>query len=227
MDAVDGRQARATPGADAARAARAAGAPRRGAALDRTPPGADARAAPTSRPTTRSRRRRSGATASSRASPLADYAALPRRAGDCSWASGASSAARGEDGPSYEELVETEGRPRLRMWLDRIQTEGLLEAAVVYGYFPCVSEGDDLVVLHDEGERRAGAVPVHLPAPAPRPAPVPGRLLPAARRVRARSTWSRFTLGHDGQRRSRGDRGAVRRPTPTATTSSCTGCPCS
>ena len=42
-------------------------------------------------------------------------------------------------GPSYEELVETEGRPRLRYWLDRLQTEGLLEAAVVYGYFPCVS----------------------------------------------------------------------------------------
>src|SRR3954466_564338 len=38
------------------------------------------------------------------------------------------------DGPSYDELVETEGRPRLRMWLDRIKTEGLMEAAVVYGY---------------------------------------------------------------------------------------------
>ena len=56
------------------------------------------------------------------------------------------------DGPSYEELVETEGRPRLRMWLDRIHTEGLLEAAVVYGYFPAVSEGNDLVVLHHDGE---------------------------------------------------------------------------
>ena len=52
--------------------------------------------------------------------------------------------ARGGGGPTYEELVETEGRPRLRMWLDRMQTEGLLEAAVVYGYFPCVSEGNDL-----------------------------------------------------------------------------------
>src|SRR5271168_4094826 len=31
-------------------------------------------------------------------------------------------------GVSYEELVETEGRPRLRMWLERVQTEGLLEA---------------------------------------------------------------------------------------------------
>ncbi|MEY4742458.1 MAG: hypothetical protein RL672_1208 [Actinomycetota bacterium] len=55
---------------------------------------------------------------------------------------------RGEGGASYEELVETEGRPRLRAWLERIQTEGLLEAAVVYGYFPAVSDGDDLVILH-------------------------------------------------------------------------------
>ncbi len=56
--------------------------------------------------------------------------------------------ARGNDGPSYEELVETEGRPRLRYWLDRLSTDGILaHAAVVYGYFPAVSEGDDVVVL--------------------------------------------------------------------------------
>ena len=55
------------------------------------------------------------------------------------------------DGPSYEELVETEGRPRLRMWLDRLASEGLLEAAVAYAYVPAWSEGDDLVVLHHEG----------------------------------------------------------------------------
>jgi 5-methyltetrahydrofolate--homocysteine methyltransferase len=59
---------------------------------------------------------------------------------------------RGVGGASYDELVETEGRPRLRMWLDRIHTEGLLEAAVVYGYFPCYAEGDDLVILHHEGD---------------------------------------------------------------------------
>ncbi len=59
--------------------------------------------------------------------------------------------ARGSAGPSYEELVETEGRPRLRYWLDRFQTEGLLEAAVAYGYYPCVSKGDDLVVLDEQG----------------------------------------------------------------------------
>ncbi|OUS95850.1 methionine synthase [Rhodococcus sp. NCIMB 12038] len=55
---------------------------------------------------------------------------------------------RSGDGPTYEELVETEGRPRLRYWLDRLSTEGILaHAAVVYGYFPAVSEGDDVVVL--------------------------------------------------------------------------------
>ena len=55
---------------------------------------------------------------------------------------------KGGQGPSYEELVETEGRPRLRYWLDRLSTEGILaHAAVVYGYFPAVSEGDDVVVL--------------------------------------------------------------------------------
>jgi 5-methyltetrahydrofolate--homocysteine methyltransferase len=54
---------------------------------------------------------------------------------------------RAEGGPSYDDLVETEGRPRLRTWLDRIQTEAILEPAVVYGYWPCYSDGDDLVVL--------------------------------------------------------------------------------
>jgi len=55
---------------------------------------------------------------------------------------------RGGEGPSYQELVETEGRPRLRYWLDRLSTDGVLaHAAVVYGYFPAVSEGNDVIVL--------------------------------------------------------------------------------
>ncbi|MFJ6700418.1 methionine synthase [Streptomyces sp. NPDC091272] len=57
-------------------------------------------------------------------------------------------------GPSYEELVESEGRPHLRGWLDKLHTEGLLEAAVVHGYFPCVSKGDDLILLHEDGSER-------------------------------------------------------------------------
>ncbi|MFE3769903.1 methionine synthase [Streptomyces sp. NPDC059122] len=62
--------------------------------------------------------------------------------------------ARTGEGPTYEELVETEGRPRLRGWLDKLQTENLLEAAVVYGYFPCVSKGDDLILLGEDGTER-------------------------------------------------------------------------
>ncbi|GFH37032.1 methionine synthase [Streptomyces pacificus] len=62
--------------------------------------------------------------------------------------------ARSGDGPSYEELAETEGRPRLRGWLDRLHTRNLLEAAVVYGYFPCVSKGDDLILLDEAGNER-------------------------------------------------------------------------
>ncbi|MGI8993868.1 MAG: methionine synthase [Nocardioidaceae bacterium] len=54
------------------------------------------------------------------------------------------------DGLSYDELIETEGRPRLRGWLNRIQTEQIMEPAVVYGYWPCYSERDDIVVLDPE-----------------------------------------------------------------------------
>lgn len=79
--------------------------------------------------------------------PLRDYAAyLDERATFMGqWGLKPS---RADDGASYEQLVEEEGRPRLRAWLEKIQTDSLLEAAVVYGYFPAVSDGDDLVILH-------------------------------------------------------------------------------
>ena len=51
----------------------------------------------------------------------------------------------------YERMVEDEGRPRLRALLNEVQSQGWLSAAVVYGYFPCYSEGNDLVVLHHDG----------------------------------------------------------------------------
>jgi 5-methyltetrahydrofolate--homocysteine methyltransferase len=85
--------------------------------------------------------------------PLADYAAfLDERA--LFLGQWGLKPARGRDGPSHQELAETEGRPRLRMWLERAQTEGLLQAAVVHGYFRCVSEADDLVVLDERGAER-------------------------------------------------------------------------
>ena len=53
---------------------------------------------------------------------------------------------RKDDGPTYEDLVETEGRPRLRALLDRLQTENLLEAAVVYGYYPAWADGNYVII---------------------------------------------------------------------------------
>jgi 5-methyltetrahydrofolate--homocysteine methyltransferase len=54
----------------------------------------------------------------------------------------------------YENMVEAEGRPRLRSLLNEVQSSGWLNAAVVYGYFPCYSEGNDLVILHHEGDSK-------------------------------------------------------------------------
>jgi 5-methyltetrahydrofolate--homocysteine methyltransferase len=82
--------------------------------------------------------------------PLADYAALldERATFLGQWGL---RGARGGSGPSYEELVETEGRPRLRYWMDRLVADQVLEASVVYGYFPAYSSGNDLVVLDENG----------------------------------------------------------------------------
>jgi 5-methyltetrahydrofolate--homocysteine methyltransferase len=54
----------------------------------------------------------------------------------------------------YESMVEEEGRPRLRALINEVQSKGWLNAAVVYGYFPCYSEGNDLVILQHEGENK-------------------------------------------------------------------------
>jgi 5-methyltetrahydrofolate--homocysteine methyltransferase len=54
----------------------------------------------------------------------------------------------------YEEMVENQGRPRLRSLLNEAVSQGWINAAVVYGYFPCYSEGNDLVILHHQGEKK-------------------------------------------------------------------------
>ena len=59
------------------------------------------------------------------------------------------SGARGQ----YEEMIEKEARPRLRQLVNESLSQSWLNAAVVYGYFPCYSEGNDLVILHHEPER--------------------------------------------------------------------------
>jgi 5-methyltetrahydrofolate--homocysteine methyltransferase len=50
----------------------------------------------------------------------------------------------------FDLMAEEEGRPRLRSLLNDAQREKWLEAGVVYGYFPCYSEGEQLVLLDHE-----------------------------------------------------------------------------
>lgn len=57
-------------------------------------------------------------------------------------------------GPSFEEVVEAEAMPRLRMWMDRIKTENLANFGVVYGYFPVHSDGETLIVGDPEDHSR-------------------------------------------------------------------------
>ena len=157
--------------------------------------------------------------------PLAEYAAyLDERAlfmGQ--WGLKPSRGSADHGGASYEELVETEGRPRLRMWLERMQTEGLLEAAVVYGYFRCVSSGNDLIVLGPDG-----VPPSSSGSPSPGSGATGGCAWPtsSSRRATGRPTWSRSSSppwggGSPWRLASFSPR------TPTASTSSCTGYPSS
>ncbi|MEU2508177.1 methionine synthase [Streptomyces sp. NPDC007863] len=76
--------------------------------------------------------------------PLKDYA---------SWLDEAA-LFKGQWGLKDPASIESEGRPRLRALLDRVEREGLVEAAVVYGWFPCVSKGEDLILLDEHGSER-------------------------------------------------------------------------
>jgi 5-methyltetrahydrofolate--homocysteine methyltransferase len=60
----------------------------------------------------------------------------------------------GLKGKDFETMAEQQGRPQLRSLLNDVQSNGWLNAAVVYGYFPCYSDGNDLVVLHHEGNSK-------------------------------------------------------------------------
>jgi len=57
-------------------------------------------------------------------------------------------------GPGYDELVQAEGLPRLRRWLDRLRTENLVAPGVVYGYWPCFSRGETLVLIDPQDRSR-------------------------------------------------------------------------
>ncbi len=50
----------------------------------------------------------------------------------------------------YAKLLETEVYPKFKAIKAQAIREKLLEAKLVYGYFPCRSEGNDLIILQDD-----------------------------------------------------------------------------
>ncbi len=54
---------------------------------------------------------------------------------------------RGMDKAEYERLIQTEFGPKLEALKGEVLANGWLTPKVVYGYFPCHAEGNDLVVL--------------------------------------------------------------------------------
>ncbi len=69
--------------------------------------------------------------------------------------------------PMVHATKEPDGRPRLRYWLDRLIADKILEAAVVYGYFPAYSEGNTLVVLDENGISRSAQFTRRIPRLSP------------------------------------------------------------
>ena len=82
---------------------------------------------------------------------------------------------KGVKGEAWRQLLDDDFLPRLdRMWRE----QDYLHPRAVLGYFPCFSEGNEIVVL-DPGGPRDRARAARVPAPAgPRP-DLPRRLLPA------------------------------------------------
>ncbi len=64
--------------------------------------------------------------------------------------------AKDQSRQDYEAELEAKAEPVLQAWLKRIRSEGLLQPAVAYGYFPCGREGNSIVVFGPETNQELG-----------------------------------------------------------------------
>src|SRR5512138_1735172 len=65
-------------------------------------------------------------------------------------------------GAEYERLIREEFGPKLEELKAEAQTRGWLTPKVVYGYWPCNAEGNDLVIRHPE-DRKTELTRLHFP----------------------------------------------------------------
>jgi 5-methyltetrahydrofolate--homocysteine methyltransferase len=144
----------------------------------------------------------------------------------------------------YDAFLERNGASDSGHWKARIKAENLLHPQIVYGYFPCLAEGNSLhiydpsVVENDPdgaggaGESRAQPLPDphrHLRIPPPKipAAPVHCRFLLAEGSGPAGPVRCVPHAGGNGRGNCHGIcPKAVSRPTSTPTTSTTTGCRC-
>ena len=56
---------------------------------------------------------------------------------------------KGLPAAEYERFLEENARPVLRLWQNRAREEQIFQPSVVYGYFRCRAEGNDLAVFDD------------------------------------------------------------------------------
>lgn len=77
---------------------------------------------------------------------------------------------------AYEALLEDQIQPIFEKLKEQCRRDGILKPEVVYGYFPCNSDGDDLVIWAPEGDSAGTALPPNTAPPAAKlPAGVPSR----------------------------------------------------
>src|SRR5207248_6937314 len=62
-------------------------------------------------------------------------------------------------GPEFTRLVELEFRPRLKRMLVEARQQRYLQPKVIYGYFPCQSSGNELIVYdHQAMQEQSGTL---------------------------------------------------------------------
>lgn len=53
----------------------------------------------------------------------------------------------------HEKLIREKAEPLLELWKERVLREKILEPKVIYGFYPCFSEANDLAVLDETGKK--------------------------------------------------------------------------
>ena len=58
---------------------------------------------------------------------------------------------------AYEELLMLKAEPVLKLWLEKINEQKILEPSAVYGYFPCGSIGNELIIFDPDTYHEVGS----------------------------------------------------------------------